>query len=49
MAMHLDIGVDDLDEAVAWAGEVGATPAEIQPQERVRVMLDPHGHPFCLC
>jgi len=49
MAMHLDIGVDDLDEAIAWAVEVGATPAEAQPQEHVRVMLDPHGHPFCLC
>lgn len=49
MAMHLDIGVDDLAEAVAWAVEVGATLAEAQPQEHVRVMLDPHGHPFCLC
>jgi catechol 2,3-dioxygenase-like lactoylglutathione lyase family enzyme len=47
--MHLDIGVDDLDAAVAWAREVGATQAEHQPQQHVRVMLDPHGHPFCLC
>jgi hypothetical protein len=47
--MHLDIGVDDLDTAVAWAIDVGATPAEHQPQKHVRVMLDPHGHPFCLC
>ncbi len=46
--MHLDIGVDDLDRAVAWALEVGATLADHQPQQHVRVMLDPHGHPFCL-
>jgi hypothetical protein len=47
--MHLDIGVDELDAAVAWALEAGATEAEHQPQLHVRVMLDPHGHPFCLC
>lgn len=47
--MHLDIGADDLEQAVAWALEVGATLADDQPQQHVRVMLDPHGHPFCLC
>lgn len=47
--MHLDIGVDDLDAAVAWAIGAGATVAAHQPQQHVRVMLDPHGHPFCLC
>lgn len=46
---HLDIGVDDLDAAAAWAIDAGARFAEHQPQERVRVMLDPEGHPFCLC
>ncbi|MEU4196676.1 VOC family protein [Kribbella sp. NPDC026611] len=46
--MHLDIAVDDLDAAVAWAIQSGATQAEHQPQQGVRVMLDPHGHPFCL-
>ena len=45
---HLDIGVDDLETAVAWAQEHGATQAEFQPQEHVRVMIDPDGHPFCL-
>ncbi len=49
MTMHLDIGVDDLEGAVAWAIEAGARLAEFQPQEDVRVMLDPAGHPFCLC
>lgn len=48
MMMHLDIEVDDLDVAVADALEAGATLAGHQPQEDVRVMLDPAGHPFCL-
>jgi catechol 2,3-dioxygenase-like lactoylglutathione lyase family enzyme len=48
MSMHLDIEVDDLEEAVTHAQEVGAELAEFQPQELVRVMLDPAGHPFCL-
>ena len=48
MMLHLDIGVGDLDEGMAWAIEQGATVAEHQPQEGVRVMLDPAGHPFCL-
>ena len=45
---HLDIWVEDLDEAVVWAVDAGATLADYQPQEDVRVMLDPEGHPFCL-
>jgi predicted enzyme related to lactoylglutathione lyase len=44
MMMHLDIEVDDLEVAVA----AGAVLAEYQPQEDVRVYLDPAGHPFCL-
>jgi predicted enzyme related to lactoylglutathione lyase len=48
MSMHLDIEVDDLDQAVAHAVEAGAEVASHQPQEKVRVMLDPAGHPFCL-
>jgi predicted enzyme related to lactoylglutathione lyase len=48
MSMHLDIEVDDLTEAVAHAVGVGAEVASYQPQETVRVMLDPAGHPFCL-
>jgi catechol 2,3-dioxygenase-like lactoylglutathione lyase family enzyme len=47
-SQHLDIRVDDLAAAVAWAEACGARLAEVQPQERVRVMLDPDGHPFCL-
>lgn len=48
MSMHLDIEVDDLDDAVAHALAVGAELAAYQPQHDVRVMLDPAGHPFCL-
>jgi len=46
--LHLDIAVDDLDAAVAWAVNAGAALAETQPQEAVRVLFDPDGHPFCL-
>lgn len=45
---HLDIHVDDLDLAVAHAVEQGARLADFQPQEDVRVLFDPAGHPFCL-
>lgn len=45
---HLDIAVDDLDSATQWAVDRGAKLADIQPQEHVRVLLDPDGHPFCL-
>jgi catechol 2,3-dioxygenase-like lactoylglutathione lyase family enzyme len=48
MSMHLDIEVDDLDAASAHAVAAGATVAEFQPQDDVRVHLDPAGHPFCL-
>jgi catechol 2,3-dioxygenase-like lactoylglutathione lyase family enzyme len=48
MMLHIDIAVDDLPGAVADAVERGATLAEFQPQEDVRVLLDPAGHPFCL-
>jgi catechol 2,3-dioxygenase-like lactoylglutathione lyase family enzyme len=48
MMMHLDIAVDDLEAGVTWALQAGATLADYQPQEHVRVLLDPAGHPFCL-
>ncbi len=48
MQLHLDVRVDDLTRAVALATDLGARPAEHQPQDDVRVMLDPAGHPFCL-
>ena len=48
MMLHLDIEVDDLGEAGAHAVAEGAVLAEFQPQDDVRVYLDPAGHPFCL-
>ncbi|MCT2584385.1 VOC family protein [Actinophytocola gossypii] len=45
---HLDIAVTDLDAATDYAVAAGARLAEFQPQEHVRVCLDPAGHPFCL-
>ncbi|WP_262284965.1 VOC family protein [Micromonospora sp. MA102] len=48
MMAHLDIKVDDLDAASAYAVSLGATVADFQPQDDVRVHLDPAGHPFCL-
>ena len=48
MMMHLEIKVGDLDSAVAKAVALGAILAGFQPQDDVRVCLDPAGHPFCL-
>jgi catechol 2,3-dioxygenase-like lactoylglutathione lyase family enzyme len=48
MMMHLEIRVDDLSAATARAVALGATLPAFQPQEDVRVCLDPAGHPFCL-
>ena len=48
MQLHLDIGVDDLAEGEARALALGAVLASYQPQDDVRVLLDPAGHPFCL-
>ena len=45
---HLDIYVSDLDAATEHAIASGATLAPFQPQETVRVLFDPSGHPFCL-
>ncbi len=48
MQLHLDLKVDDLPAASSWAESCGATLASFQPQDDVRVYLDPVGHPFCL-
>jgi glyoxalase superfamily protein len=48
MQLHLDIGVSSVADAVADAEALGARLADDQPQDDVRVMLDPAGHPFCL-
>ena len=47
-SQHLDIGCRTSSRNVA-AEEQDAVLTDHQPQERVRVMLDPDGHPICLC
>jgi hypothetical protein len=47
--MHLDLAVQDLDQAEAEALRLGAHRADHQPQpDQWRILLDPAGHPFCL-
>ncbi len=48
MMAHLEVRVDDLEAGSAHAQACGATLADYQPQDDVRVHLDPDGHPFCL-
>jgi hypothetical protein len=45
--MHMDIKVDDLDEAEAAVLKLGATKTG-SGRTTFRVYLDPAGHPFCL-
>jgi predicted enzyme related to lactoylglutathione lyase len=47
--MHLDVVVDNLDDAEAAVLELGARKHDHQPGTTFRVFLDPAGHPFCLC
>jgi len=46
---HMDFAVNDLEKAVQYAMQCGATIAEEQFSDHWRVMFDPAGHPFCLC
>ena len=47
---HLDLEVDDLDRAAAYAESIGArrAPSGDHAPDFI-VFLDPSGHPFCLC
>ncbi len=48
--LHLDLIVDDMEAASAYAVSIGARPVEGPEQsDSFRVFLDPSGHPFCLC
>jgi hypothetical protein len=51
MQGHLDFFADDLEKAEALLHQHGATTPEDQPHrgEGLIVMLDPAGHPFCIC
>ena len=47
--IHLDLGVRDLPQAVAYAKSTGAIESPVQYSNNWHIMLDPAGHPFCLC
>jgi len=46
--LHLDIVVDDLEQAVQYAESCGAKLADEQYFKTSRTMIDPAGHPFCI-
>lgn len=47
---HLDLRVSSLADGIAHAQRLGAQEADVQPApDAYRVLLDPDGHPFCLC
>ena len=50
--MHFEIEVSDLEPAVSRVIAAGGSAAADQPADRdpsrIRIMLDPAGHPFCL-
>lgn len=52
MMMHLDIEVTDISAGVERVLELGGSEASWQPANRdpnrIRIMLDPAGHPLCL-
>ena len=48
MMLHLDFEVTDLEAETERAVALGASLPGHQPQDHVRVLLDPAGHPFCL-
>src|SRR5580692_6165385 len=46
---HIDVEVEDLQQAEERAIALGAVPAESQRAPEIyRVLFDPAGHPFCL-
>ena len=48
--LHLDLEVEDLDAAAAYAESIGARRAASGDHSPdFIVFLDPSGHPFCLC
>ena len=50
---HIDVTVDDVDQAEPQVLALGARRTDLQPgideDSNWRVYLDPAGHPFCLC
>ena len=48
MMLHLDFEVTGLEAETTRAVQLGAELPDHQPQKKVRVLLDPVGHPFCI-
>ena len=46
--LHLDIRVDDADQAEQELRALGAARAPGKPETGSRVFIDPVGHPFCI-
>jgi catechol-2,3-dioxygenase len=44
---HLDFRVSDMEVTAAFAESIGAR--RVDTQQTFTVLLDPSGHPFCLC
>jgi predicted enzyme related to lactoylglutathione lyase len=47
--VHFDFEVEDRPAMISRALELGATVADDTPGQSFTVLLDPVGHPFCLC
>jgi len=51
--MHFEVAVDDVEAAAAAVVAAGGRVAPHQPPDRADddlcIVLDPAGHPFCLC
>jgi catechol 2,3-dioxygenase-like lactoylglutathione lyase family enzyme len=46
---HLDLRVQDMEAAVVYAESLGAVRLRNAGGKSFTVLLDPSGHPFCLC
>ena len=46
---HLDLDVPDIQVAAGYAESLGAARVPGQSHQSFLVMVDPSGHPFCLC
>jgi predicted enzyme related to lactoylglutathione lyase len=51
--MHFEVRVVDMEASIARVVRAGGRVAPTQPADRdltkLRIVLDPAGHPFCLC
>ena len=47
--IHFELFVPEIEPAIREATAIGATDIPDQTTDDFHVMLDPAGHPFCLC